>query len=89
MKKPNPELTDSDNPEWTEDDFARARPAKEVHPDLVAHSEKRKRGERGPQKKPVKELVSLRIDRDVIAKYKATGRGWQVRMTEALRKAAP
>jgi uncharacterized protein (DUF4415 family) len=89
MKKPNPELTDRDNPEWTADDFARARPAKEVHPDLVARSEKRKRGQRGPQKKPVKELVSLRIDRDVIAKYKATGRGWQVRMTEALRKAAP
>jgi uncharacterized protein (DUF4415 family) len=89
MKKPNPELTDRDNPEWTDDDFARARPAKEVHPALVAHFEKRKRGERGPQKKPIKELVSLRIDRDVIEKYKATGRGWQVRMTEALRKAAP
>jgi uncharacterized protein (DUF4415 family) len=89
MKKPNPELTDHDNPEWTEDDFARARLAQEVHPDLVPHSEKRKRGQRGPQKKPVKELVSLRIDRDVVAKYKATGRGWQVRMTEALCKAAP
>ena len=89
MKKPNPELTDRDNPEWTDDYFARARPAREVHSDLVAHSEKRKRGERGPQRKPVKELVSLRIDRDVIEKYRATGRGWQVRMTEALRKAAP
>jgi uncharacterized protein (DUF4415 family) len=89
MKKPDPELTDRENPEWTENDFARARPAQEVHPDLVAHSEKRKRGQRGPQKKPVKELVSLRVDRDVLAKYKATGKGWQVRMTEALRKAAP
>jgi uncharacterized protein (DUF4415 family) len=25
----------------------------------------------------------------VLAKYKATGRGWQTRMTEALRKVAP
>ncbi len=89
MKKPNPELTDRDNPEWTEDDFARARPAQEIHPELVADSAKRKRGERGPQKKPVKEMVSLRIDGDLLAKYKATGKGWQNRMTEALRKAAP
>ena len=89
MKKPNPELTDDDNPEWTEDDFARARPASNVHPDLVAYSEKRKRGQRGSQRKPVKRAVSLRVDEDVLAKYKATGRGWQIRMTEALRKAAP
>jgi uncharacterized protein (DUF4415 family) len=89
MKKPNPEFTDSDNPEWTEDDFARARPASNVHPDLVSYSEKRKRGQRGPQRKPVKRAVSLRVDEAVLAKYKATGRGWQIRMTEALRKAAP
>jgi uncharacterized protein (DUF4415 family) len=63
MKKPNPELTDGDNPEWTEDDFARARPASNVHPDLVAYSEKRKRGQRGPQRKPVKRAVSLRVER--------------------------
>jgi uncharacterized protein (DUF4415 family) len=55
----------------------------------VAYSEKRKRGQRGPQRKPVKRAVSLRVDEDVLAKYKATGRGWQIRMTEALRKAAP
>jgi uncharacterized protein (DUF4415 family) len=86
MKKPNPELTDRDNPEWTEVDFARALPASDVHPDLVVYSEKRKRG---PQRKPIKRAVSLRVDEDVLAKYKATGRGWQIRMTEALRKAAP
>lgn len=26
MKRPNPELIDDENPEWTEDDFARAVP---------------------------------------------------------------
>ena len=26
MKKPNPELIDDENPEWTEDDFAKAVP---------------------------------------------------------------
>jgi len=29
---PNPELIDDENPEWTEEDFARARPAREVLP---------------------------------------------------------
>ncbi len=29
-KKPNPELIDDENPEWTEEDFKRARPAPEV-----------------------------------------------------------
>ena len=29
-RKPNPELIDDENPEWTEADFARARPAAEV-----------------------------------------------------------
>jgi hypothetical protein len=26
MKKPNPELVDDENPEWTEEDFAKATP---------------------------------------------------------------
>jgi len=30
--KPDPELIDDENPEWTDDDFARARPAREVLP---------------------------------------------------------
>lgn len=29
-RKPNPELVDDENPQWTEADFARARPAAEV-----------------------------------------------------------
>ena len=52
MKKPNPELSDKDNPEWTEETFAKARPAKEVFPDLAEYSAKRKRGQHGPQSKP-------------------------------------
>ncbi len=32
--EPNPELIDKENPEWTEDDFQRARPASEVLPEL-------------------------------------------------------
>ena len=46
MKKPYPEMIDKENPEWTDAMFAKARPASEVFPDLAAHSEKRKRGQR-------------------------------------------
>ena len=45
-----------------------------------------KRG-RGPQKKPTKRLVSLRLDPEVVERFRATGPGWQGRVTEALRKA--
>jgi uncharacterized protein (DUF4415 family) len=35
-----------------------------------------------------KELVSLRIDRDVLDYFQEQGPGWQERINEALRKAA-
>ncbi len=88
MKKPNPERPDRENPEWTPEIFARAKPAKEVFPDLAEYSAERKRRPRGPHKSPAKVPMSLRIDRDVLAFYKAAGRGWQSRMNEALRCAA-
>jgi len=46
----------------------------------------------GPPKQPVlpnaKELVSLRIDRDVLEYFQEDGPGWQDRINDALRKAA-
>jgi len=44
-----------------------------------------KRG-RGPQKAPTKVLTTLRLDADVIAFFKAQGRGYQTRINEELRK---
>jgi uncharacterized protein (DUF4415 family) len=35
-----------------------------------------------------KELVSLRIDRDILDHFQEGGAGWQERINEALRKAA-
>jgi uncharacterized protein (DUF4415 family) len=35
-----------------------------------------------------KELVSLRIDRDILDHFQEAGPGWQERIIEALRKAA-
>lgn len=75
---------DPDNPEWTAEDFARAHPAREVHPELVEDWLRRKRGK---QRAPTKVLVSLRLEREVVEKLRASGRGWQSRANDMLRKA--
>jgi uncharacterized protein (DUF4415 family) len=41
-----------------------------------------------PALPPGKELVSLRVDRDVLAHFQDGGPDWQERMNAALRKAA-
>lgn len=75
----------SDNPEWTEEDFKNARPFAEVFPEL-ADSIRRARGR--PSAEKPKRQISLRLDPDVIDAFKATGKGWQGRINEILRKAA-
>lgn len=35
-----------------------------------------------------KKAISLRVDADVLERFRASGPGWQSRMNEALRKAA-
>jgi len=43
---------------------------------------------KSPSLPGVKELVSLRIDRDVLDHFQEGGAGWQERINAALRKAA-
>lgn len=43
---------------------------------------------KAPSLPGVKEMVSLRIDRDVLDFFQQDGPGWQDRINEALRKAA-
>lgn len=74
---------DPDNPEMTEEDFARAKPTRDVMPELV----ERYLRSRGKQKRPTKVLVSLRLDQVVVDRLRASGRGWQSRANEMLKKA--
>ena len=74
-----------DNPELTDEQLAAARPLVEVMPELVAAM----RRSRGPQKAPTKALFSLRLEAEVLDAWRASGPGWQSRMSEVLRKAAP
>ncbi|TPP12045.1 BrnA antitoxin family protein [Rhizobium glycinendophyticum] len=74
----------SDNPEMTEAELRELRPFREVFPDLAASID-RKLGR--PRADNPKKAISLRLDAEVIERFKATGDGWQSRMNEALRKA--
>jgi uncharacterized protein (DUF4415 family) len=71
-----------DAPELTEEMLAKARPISEF-PELIAAFE-RMRGERGPQKAPVKERVGLRLNADVVSHFRRTGPGWQSRINDVL-----
>jgi uncharacterized protein (DUF4415 family) len=48
----------------------------------------RRPGQRGKQKQPTKQLVSLRLSPAVLEYFKATGPGWQTRIDDALKRAA-
>ena len=76
---------DADAPEATDAELAQAKPFAEVFPDLM---EAIRRGRGRPAIANPRKQISLRLDGDVIEKFKSTGKGWQSRVNEALRKAA-
>ena len=39
---------------------------------------------RSKNKQPTREQVAIRLDREVLAKFRASGRGWQTRVNAAL-----
>lgn len=57
------------------------RTAREALPASV----RRKVGVRGPQKAPTKERITIRLSPEVVARFRATGEGWQSRMDAVLR----
>src|SRR5262245_19643269 len=65
--------------EWGVEDFAHAE---------VREGARLVRRGRPPLEHP-KQAVKLRLDADVLARWRASGPGWQTRMNDALRRAAP
>lgn len=69
------EIDDEDNPELTEEDFAKARPLREVLPDLYARL-------------VAEEEVALNLPASTIQAFAEEGEDWRERMAEALTEAA-
>lgn len=59
------------------------RPASAEELVAAVSAYRRKRGR--PVGSGVKEQIALRVDRDVLAQFRAKGPGWQTRMNKALR----
>ncbi len=74
----DPEASELDD-EW----FERARPASEVVPQIV----RRYRRTRGKQRAPTKNQITLRLDADLVLHFRETGKGWQTRINDTLRRA--
>lgn len=85
-----PEWDDPDLPEWTDEMFDMAayivggKVIREATGYLGPNGMVRGRP---PKRGVAKQQVTLRIDPDVLDKFRAGGPGWQGRINEALRKA--
>jgi uncharacterized protein (DUF4415 family) len=88
-RKRTPEKASRDNPAWTKETFARARRAQEVLPEIfsaTAAAEMLKPRGR-PKSGNARTSISLRLPPETLARWKATGPGWQTRMANVLSKA--
>jgi uncharacterized protein (DUF4415 family) len=76
-----------DSPELTDEELASARPAAEVLPNaFFDHVDEVRRGRGRPALEQTKQTITIRLDPDVIEHYRSSGRGWQSRINDDLRK---
>lgn len=89
-RKPDPYLIDEDAPELTDEELAAARPASQAMPaEIYAGLIKRRRGERGPGRKPAKVQVTVRLDPHAVEAWRQSGPGWQGRLNALVVREAP
>lgn len=75
MADERPIVFDDDNPEWTAEDVARARPLSDFPELAPAFSSA--------------DAVTVRLDRDVASRARALGAGWEARVNDLLRASLP
>lgn len=80
-------MTDKDGEvrELTVEDFEHAKRFEDLPKDLQNTLQAVRK--RGPQRAPTKEMVTIRLSKDVVEHFRATGPGWQSRVDEVLKKA--
>ncbi len=71
---------DPENPEWTDEMAAKALRLDDLPPSLQAKLRGR------PRAAVVKERTTIRLSPDVLARFRATGAGWQTRIDAALKE---
>ncbi len=76
---------DDDLPEWTDDQFDRAQFS--VGGKIIREARGTLTHPGRPPSANPKKQVTLRLDPDVLEKFRATGKGWQSRINAELRKA--
>lgn len=88
-RKPNPEKTSRENPAWKKETFSQARPAREVLPKLFGNTAAKQmlKPRDRPKTGNARVSISLRLPPKTLARWKATGPGWQTRMAKTLKKA--
>jgi len=72
--------------ELTKEDFKLMRPMREVDPDFIVRFEEAKK-RRGRPAGRSKAVVSISLDKDILAALRAGGAGWQSRVNDLLRAA--
>lgn len=85
MKKSGParrSRRDEDDSPLTAAELRTARPARDAVPHIVEAVRRR-----GRPRGESKTLITLRLDKDLIATLRAGGEGWQTRINELLRAA--
>lgn len=82
---------EDENPEWTEEEMRRARPALDVIAEVFGEktADEFRRGRGRPRKEDKKVLTTLRIDPDVLEAYQREGKEWRLRINQVLREHMP
>ena len=75
---------DPDDFELTPDVARKGKPFREALPDLAASIDREIARRGRPPKDVTKQPVTIRLNPETVAKFKATGKGWQTRMSDAL-----
>lgn len=73
-----------ENPEWTKDDFAKAKPASKVHGKDAAAALVRPVGRPKLPRAERKQQVNMRFTPELLEGLRNTGPGWQTRVEEVL-----